>query len=302
MSTATAVKAPSKAPSKVNSKAKGTTGVRVAIESITPAQASKLLEANQVNRNIRPGVVNAYRRDMEEGRWVFTAEPIQISQTKALLNGQHRLKALSLAQGVKSVDFLVARGLPDTTQVMMDQGVARNIRDALLLSHGHIKNMNVVASLSRWLVLSPTLGPELTPSVLRNKVTTAEALEVFNSDPGTIVEAAFAGDAARRIVPGSPTALAYAWYHFHNIDASACQEFFAGISDMEWSWKNDPRKAALRRLQAIHADNDQRTSIETGVILVSVLTRAWNSWRKQEEVESINGRNKSGIILPVRPI
>lgn len=276
--------------------------IEVAIEVVTPKTARAWLEANHVNRNVRPKVVNAYRRDMEAGRWVFTGEPIQISQTGALLNGQHRLAALADAKGVRGIDFVVARGLPDSTQTMMDQGVARNVRDALHLEHGHIKNINVVGSLCRWLVLAPDVGSHVTPQTLRNKVTTAEALDVFGSDSERIVEAAWQANPIRVVMMGSPTAIAYAWYQLAKVDSSAVTEFFAGMLDMEWSMPNDPRKAALRRMQILHRDQETKASIETGVMLVSILTRAWNHWRKGEPIESLHVRTKTGIILPVTPI
>jgi hypothetical protein len=79
-------------------------------------------------------------------------------------------------------------------------------------------------------------------------------------------------------------------------NAELANEFFAGMVDMEWKWKNDPRKAALRRLQAIHRDGEIKTSLETGFMVVSLLSRTWNHWRKEEEVESIGIRSRSGIV------
>lgn len=275
--------------------------VTAEVTRVTPAQARQWLENNHVNRNIRPKVVNAYRRDMEGGRWEFTGEAVQISRTGALLNGQHRLTALADAN-VRSIDLLVVTGLPDDAQTLMDQGVARGIRDALLLQHGHVKNITVVAGVARWLVLCPEVGSHMNPSLMRNKVTAAEAVEKFNEDVDSLVAAGQAAVSMRKNMLGSPTAMGYGWYQLHKVDESACNEFFAGMLDMEWSMPNDPRKAALRRMQMMHGDENVKTTIETGVMLVSVLTRAWNHWRKGEEVETLNVRTKTGIILPVTPI
>jgi hypothetical protein len=110
-----------------------------AFEVITPAEAKELLEENRVNRKLRPGVVEAYRRDMEEGRWGDTGEPIQISRTGGLMNGQHRMTALA-GSSCEGVEFLVVRGLDDAAQTMMDQGAQRGVADALKISQGHIKN------------------------------------------------------------------------------------------------------------------------------------------------------------------
>jgi len=276
--------------------------VDVEVVAVTPTQAREWLEVNHVNRNFRPKVVAAYRRDMENKRWQFTGEAIQISRTGYLLNGQHRLAALADAKNVRSIDFVVATGLPDDAQVLMDQGVSRNVRDALLLQHGHVKNLNVVSSLARWLVLSPKVGPQMNPSTMRGKVTVAEAVEVFQEDPEGMTEAAFRGQGMRPVLMGSPTAIAYSWFQLARVDSEQCAEFFAGMLDMDWKYQNDPRKAALRRMLTIHREQEHKASIETGVILVSVVMRAWNAWRNEEELDTIGARTKTGIIVPVTPI
>jgi hypothetical protein len=88
----------------------------------------------------------------------------------------------------------------------------------------------------------------------------------------------------------------------HNTNPEACTEFFAGMKDMEWTWKNDPRKAALKRMQMMYREMENRATQETGVMQISVLSRAWNAWRKGEELESILVKNRAGIIPPVHLI
>lgn len=269
--------------------------VSVEIVKVTKAQAKEWLEGNEVNRPLRSRVVTAYKRDMEAGRWAFTAEPIQISRTGRLLNGQHRLSALVLAKNVRHIEFLVATGLPDETQAMMDQGIARRLTDALAMHHGHVKNVTLVASISRWLTLVPEIDGNMTHSSLRGKVTTAEALATFENNE----DISFAAERAvsyRNHMDGSPTAIGYSFLQMHRTNRDAAQEFFEGMADMEWQWKHDPRKAALRRLQAIHRDGEVKTSLETGFMTISLLSRAWNHWRKGEEVESLGVRTRTGII------
>lgn len=276
--------------------------VSIEIEKITPKQAREWLESNEVNRSLRRKIVDAYRRDMEEGRWTFTAEPIQFSRTGRLLNGQHRLTALGGAKGIRQLEMVVARGLPDETQAMMDQGVARRLSDALLLRHGgRLRNVTLVSSVTRWLFLCPEITPDMTHNSLRGKVTTAEAITTFEANPD-IQHAAERAAAYRHSIFGSPTAIAYTFLHMNRINDTACQEFFEGMADMDWAWKDDPRKAALRRLQILFRDPDIKTGLETGVMVISVLSRAWNAWRKEEPMDTINVRARGGIIPPARLI
>lgn len=295
----TAKKAAAKAAATKRTKAG--LAVESEIMEVTPALATEWLGDTNINRNLRPKVVAAYRRDMEHGRWEFTGEAIQRSVSGSLLNGQHRLHALAEAEGVESIQMLVVTGLPEKSQTLMDQGVARSFRDAMVMEHGHVKNITTVASICRWLVLCPEAG-KMNPSVMRNKISAAEAVDKFGEAPEVITRAGEEATLMRRYMLGSPTATGYAFTQFFQVDAADTVEFFAGMRDMEWSMPNDPRKAALRRMQLMHGDEGIKTTIETGVMMVSVLSRAWNLWRKKEEIESLNIRSKNGIILPVDPI
>jgi hypothetical protein len=140
------------------------------------------------------------------------------------------------------------------------------------------------------------------PSNLKRKVSAAEAVEVYRTNPD-IQEAADRAVSMRHAIPASQTAIAYAWLHLHRANPAACNEFFGAMVDMSFSVKNDPRKAALQRLQRITTDSQSRGDKATSVAVISVLTRAWNAWRKGEEMTVIIARNKKGQpIDPVSPI
>lgn len=275
---------------------------RAEFEVITPAEAKELLANNRVNRKLRPGVVAAYRRDMESGRWdEGTGEPIQISQTGGLMNGQHRMTSLA-GSSCTGVEFLVVRGLEDVSQTMMDQGAQRGVADALKISQGTVKNVAIVASLTRWMVAHPDPGVPGMLTNLKRKVSAAEAVEVYLANPD-IQEAADRAVGLRRAIPASQSAIAYAWLHMHRADPEACNEFFGAIADLSFGVNNDPRKAALRALTDLTTHSESRGDKGTSVAVISVLTRAWNAWRKGEELATIRGRNSKGQPLdPVQPI
>lgn len=277
-------------------------GIETEVKRITPALAEQMLEANSVNRNLRGGVVEAYRRDMEQGRWKMTGEAIQFSRTGRLINGQHRLTALAGSEQRTGVDFLVVTGLDDHAQIVMDQGAGRGVADALKIAHGDVKNVSVVAALARWMVAHPDPGVPNMLSNLKRKVSAAEAVEMFGSHPD-IQEAADRAVSMKGTIPGSASGLAYSWLHLNRADPEACNEFFGAMIDLSFGVKDDPRKAALRRLQAITSDSESRGDKATSVALISVLTRSWNAWRRGEAVGSIMARNsKRQPIDPVRPI
>lgn len=275
--------------------------INMRIENITPEEAASMLKRNHVNRNPREGLVLAYRKDMEAGRWVMTGEPIQFGKDGSLLNGQHRLTALAGSSVVDGINFVVVRDLEESAQLLMDKGAPRSIADMIKLEHGAVKNVAVVSSISRWLSVAPLPGPDFGPR-LKGKVSAAMALETFRQKGEQIMRAAEKGvHLCNTTLAISPTALGYTWFQFEKVDVEDCQRFFYAFQELAFNLQGDPRKAAYTRIIKMMAEPDAKAGNWTSVAHVSVLTRAWNAWRGGEQVDSIMVRNKTGLISPVTP-
>ena len=93
---------------------------------VTPAHAEKWLEMNTGNRRIRPSHVRHLARQMEQGRWMLSPEPIVFSPRR-LLDGQHRLSAI-LMSGC-TIEASVALVQNEDVFRVLDQGVNRNNSD-----------------------------------------------------------------------------------------------------------------------------------------------------------------------------
>lgn len=276
--------------------------IDVQVARITPSEAHDLLEKNSVNRKLRSTLVDAYRRDMEEGRWRMTGEPIQFSRTDQLLNGQHRLTALAGSKKLrKGVDFLVVTGLDDQTQGLMDQGAKRGVADALRIAHGHVKNVTIASGIARWTVAYPTIGVGSMLQGLKHKVSVSEAVEAYTTQPD-IADAADRAVFFRGHIPVSVTAMGFTWLHMNRVDPAATGEYWGAMVDLSFGAKDDPRKAALRRLTSMAADPEFRANMQTSVGIVSILTRSWNAWRRDEAMPTITAKGKNGIIEPVKMI
>lgn len=118
--------------------------VNAQVVTLTPEKAKGLLALNRRNRKISETVVSRYQRDMIEGNWLFAADPIRFAADEGLLDGQHRLTALSRCPDTVALPFLVIRNLDDETQTVMDQGRKRTPGDQLALKG--VKDYNVVAA------------------------------------------------------------------------------------------------------------------------------------------------------------
>jgi hypothetical protein len=97
--------------------------------TITPEYARELLKANGANRSLRKQLVRTYANEMLAGRWRITGEAIQFGTDGRLLNGQHRLNAVVMAD--VPVTFLVIYGIDPDAQLVMDSGAKRTAGDAL---------------------------------------------------------------------------------------------------------------------------------------------------------------------------
>lgn len=112
---------------------------------VTSTVAEKWLATQRVNRVLNRHTVLAYRRDMIDGRWAFTGDPIRFDVDGCLIDGQHRLTALSLTEGYpKTLEFVVVRGLPPEAQLSMDQGRRRSSGQQLQLTG--IKNSTSISA------------------------------------------------------------------------------------------------------------------------------------------------------------
>ena len=102
--------------------------VKIKTQLITPSIAKSLLERNVSNRRINEGRLLAYTKDMINGKWKEgTAEPIKISKTGIILDGQHRL--LAIVKSNCSILCHVAENLEDAVFDVLDTGKSRNASD-----------------------------------------------------------------------------------------------------------------------------------------------------------------------------
>lgn len=97
--------------------------------TIDAAAARRLLATNTGNRHVSARRVSLLARQMRDGHWENTGEPIIVSDEGILNNGQHRLLAVLEADAVIEMD--VRFGIPRRAFVKTDTGAARSSGDVL---------------------------------------------------------------------------------------------------------------------------------------------------------------------------
>ncbi len=102
--------------------------ITATITNVTPDMAIDWLEcANTGNRRLRPWWSEALASAMRRGEWITTHQGIAFTQSGRLIDGQHRLKAIALAN--RPIDVFVFNGVPDEAFSVIDIGVKRSIPD-----------------------------------------------------------------------------------------------------------------------------------------------------------------------------
>lgn len=103
----------------------------VAFERVTPKMASEWLRRNTDNRPLRRTVVENHKEAWLRGEYVLTHQGVAFSESGVLLDGQHRLTALSEMPEAFSLTIMVTRGLPEKAFEVIDDGLKRSAADAL---------------------------------------------------------------------------------------------------------------------------------------------------------------------------
>lgn len=255
--------------------------------------AEKYLGINTNNRNIRESKVRKYTADMLRGEWLETGEPIKVSKTGTLLDGQHRLLALvrAAAQGMFidgqelesqpdiQIPFFVITGLDDIAQQAMDIGAPRRLSDALALPPRGEKNvLNLAAALRIVHAWKAGYRRQLAKMDLASNATLLRFFDE-NADTFRDLVAHTSGSRARRIKL-SPSVLSLVWYILTEIDYEEAEFFFERLGDGQGLVKGDPiyeLREALERL-------DRETGRRPVIYPVALVIKAWNAQRNGEKI------------------
>lgn len=246
-----------------------TTEVTVERITLTPEQAAEWLEQYKgPNRRISENRALQYQADMESGRWHFDAMPIRISDEDKILDGQHRLTALANATGVaEPLEFLVIRGLPADSQLVMDQGGARTAGQQLGLKG--VKDPNVVASMVKSYL--DWKNNRLFYSTTRASTTKPEAVE-WALDHSDLIQQVFDTEFRRVDAPASVVgSFALATIQFA---PNRTAQFLHALATGTGLPENSPILALDRRLRNIRRTRVKVTHRE----YLAYFIRAWNAW------------------------
>jgi hypothetical protein len=247
---------------------------------ITPDMAREWLrDLNTHNRRLNMSHVESLTRDMAAGKWEpnnnAIAFGIDEEGREVLLDGQHRLAAISRA-GV-AVPMMVARGLPMSAQGAMDIGRHRTYKDALHLADE--KNSSTIAAVLRRIALWEAGSYRSSNAAL--KPTRAEMDTVLEKYPELRKDADWARGRASSMQL-APTVATFVRWLLRETNESAGVWFTDRLYDLH----ELPREHVIQVLhKRIVREREMRAYGPDDY--VALIIKAWNYYRRNEEVGKI---------------
>jgi len=252
---------------------------RCGVYEIGPEEAHAILDDGGKNRPINATVLARYVRRMKEGVWRLNGQPIILSQSGALLDGQHRLRAI-LEFG-KAIPMVVLYGNYDFKTI--DETKPRSGADVLHLALGVNYRLQLQAACRLVMTHEKALVKEMSFYSLaggagRLDIDNAEMLNFARAHPALSATVGKAALARSELFPVS--AIGAAWYLVTNrFGQPSADAFFEPLLSGAGLEGGDVR-LALRKKRG--NDLRERQGLSGNIVFAQVC-KAWNS--RQDEVK-----------------
>lgn len=264
---------------------------KVDVVEVSPELAADWLGLNVDNyRKPRLARIRRYARDMAEGRWRDTGDPIRFDEDGYLVDGQNRLHAQ--VESGQTYFHVVVRGLTSEDVDALDQGASRTPAE-VLARHGVSKYQSTVASTLR-LLRTWDLGMIVhAGSATIAPTTQGGILELLEEYPEAENHQAWASRISKEMGFG-PTVLVTARILLDRVAGEdQVKEFWDGVENFIPNGPKDPRRTlrewAAKRKRDRESGNRKSGSsgrVDNSEQLFAIF-RAWNAWRAGEDLSSI---------------
>lgn len=249
------------------------------IIDVTPSIAAEWLERhNTDNRPVREPRVDALAKDMMDGNWMMNGETIKFTKEGKLLDGQHRLHAIK--KSGRMIRLIVLRGLEDTSQATMDNGLKRSLADALRWREE--SNVSTLGSVLTGVISWEGGQRDLYARVGQRPITIPEALSYLDAHP----EIRHLAQRAKQWSNTSPTTakvLGVLYHAFSNINEEDAEDFMSKFTTDIGHKANDPIYVARKTLfEARLKRAKSRASGSTTQWESAIIIKAWNKYRNGE--------------------
>lgn len=248
---------------------------------IGPEEAEDILATTSFNRPVSSARVITLANEMRTGKWQLNGEPIIISETGKLLDGQHRLYAIMEAK--KHVEMCIVRGASDNSFETIDTGRARSGGDIIAMQGYKHPKVSAAAASMIWRMYHATTINEVCPPIFQLRV-----LERYSA----IQKWAAFVDGATSPLP--QTSFLTALVYLDNIAQAPllAERFCAGIMKGADLAQGSPILALRNRMMLLRAEHHVMNITTTWAATARVLT----AFEKDEILHVFRKETSSGAI------
>lgn len=232
--------------------------------TLTPQLANKFLANNPNNRRLSESRARKLADAILRGEWKFNGESIIVANDGSLLDGQHRCRAVVLAD--TSIQILLVEGIEKSAFTTIDIGEKR--------SAGQIFEMQGFTNGNYLSAAISVLEMYIQNRTARRQLTFAQREEILRENPKIVESAVFTK--YMRQIPASVAAVA----HFaatKAYGAAFADQWFSNFKNLEF---DNPRRALSLMLE--RSLNGQASSKDAYWILVVTLKAIFASANKTD--------------------
>lgn len=251
------------------------------VQTIEPTLARNWLKKfNNSNRRLRPSRVEDLAEAILRGEWQLDGSPIRFDEDDQLLDGQHRLAAIDRAQ--VAVPCLIVRGLPRSTQEVMDRTLARTYADKLSIDREPNATHLASAANVMWRYEHAAFGK----AGFGRRPSFGQLDDILNRHVELRRSVAAAAHYTKKIkMPRSY--LAAARTIFMGFSEEDTDRFFTELRTGEDLSRLDP---IFRLREALNANAMSKSKRYSSDHLLALLFKAWNLYRSGEECRNLSFR------------
>ena len=259
----------------------------VKLVEVTPDMAFEMLEKNTMNRNIDEKRVRQYAKDMKSNRWAQNGSTIVIAEDGTLLDGQHRLWAITEAK--IPVQLLIVYNADKDSIVTMDIGKARTANNILQIEQS--AHPGTAAKLTKLLWIHDFMDCNLTPETCRMSVSNSNLRTFYNERKEMIERAANLAEHGKHPFVKAYMALAFCIIGRSTAHRDKLADFFETLKTGANLTTRHPIMTLRTRLL------DNRLKVRTLSVQETLATyiRVWNAYVRGKDLTTIRWNDSEPI-------
>lgn len=251
---------------------------------VTPQLATWLLELNTGNRRVSRMRVDKYKHIIETNLWMNTGEPIIVSDTGVLNEGQHRL--LAIKDAGKTVPCDIRFGISRAAFTATGTGATRSVADVISLT-GVSTYAMFMASGAR-LLIEYQLG---LPAASHTQLVPEEiyrAVNRWHDDLLRAVKMVMVLADKHGLKFKNSAAIAFTFLALRSKNEATVAEFMEIVASgmVQAREAGNPARVLYERLRREQDEPKGNRSREATMERLAAFIKAWNFWLANEQIRA----------------